>query len=56
MNLMKDKRLNTGRQNINDPSYRLDSSMNPMYETSKNSTPGSLNKKNSSGMLFKTAL
>lgn len=56
MNLIKEKKLNTGRPNIIDPSYRMDSSTNPIYETSKNSTPGSLSKKNSCGMLFKTAL
>lgn len=55
-NLIKDKKLNTGRQNINDPSYRLESSINPLFETSKKTAPGSLTKKNSCGMLFKTAL
>lgn len=51
---MKEKKLNTGRQFNND--YQMETSINPMYETSKNPTPGSLAKRNSSGMLFKTAL
>lgn len=52
----KDRKLNTGRQNVNEPTNRLNPASSQMYETSKNSNPGSLTKKNSGGMLFKTAL
>lgn len=50
----KQRRINTTRLNFNDNTQTQTS--NYLYETAKNSTPGSLNKKNSSGMLFKNAL
>lgn len=52
----KERKINTGRQNINDLAFRPDTSINLMCETSKSSVPGSLTKKNSSSMLFKAAL
>ena len=49
----REKKINTARvnaKNIEPNTY------NPLYETTKTPNPGSLTKKNSSSMLFKTAL
>jgi hypothetical protein len=52
----KERKLNTNRENANDPFFRPETKPNALYETAKNPTPGSLTKKNSCSMLFKTAL